>query len=251
MKRLLTLALALILMITVTVSASAVTFVESITNKGAPELVVIDQIEGKDVVGFVTTPDGEIITTEHEDCFDIYSMEDVIKDRTPDDVEDEMNKAYDELSKPDVSLNDICPGLDEVVKEKWSPDKSADDLVVRDFFYIDETCGEFQDAFKNGNTIDLTFRVNIPAGTFFTAMVYVDGKWIPVDNCVNNGDGTVTVTFSQICPVAFLVPGTTMSADTVSPATSDISGAITWGVVMVASLAAIAVLVIYRRRVNG
>ncbi len=251
MKRLLTLALALILMITITVSASAVTFVESITNKGAPELVVIDQIEGEDVVGFITTPDGEILNPEFEDCFDIYSMQDVINNKTPDDVKDEMNEAFDGLSEKDANLSDLCPGLDEVVKEKWGPDKSADDLVVRDFFYIDENCDEFQDAFKNGNTIDLTFRVNIPAGTFITAMVYIDGKWVPVENCVNNGDGTVTVTFSQICPVAFLVPGTTMGSDTVSPATSDVSGAITWGVVMVASLAAIAFLVIYRRKVNG
>ncbi len=251
MKRLLTLALALILMIAVTVSASAVTFVESITNKGAPELIVIDQIEGKDVVGFVTTPDGDIVSSEFEECFDIYSMQDVINDKTPEDVKDEMNEAYDELSKSDANLSDLCPGLDEVVKEKWGPDKSADDLVVRDFFYIDEKCDEFQDAFKNGNTIDLTFKVNIPAGSFITAMVYIDGQWVPVENCVNNGDGTVTVTFSQICPVAFLVPGTTMGADTVSPATNDVSGAITWSIVMVASLAAIAFLVIYRRKVNG
>lgn len=251
MKKLLTLALALILMITVTVSASAVTFVESITNKGAPELIVIDQIEGKDVVGFVTTPDNEILNPEFEDCFDIYSMQDVINDKTPDDVKEEMTKVFDDLSDKDANLNDLCPGLDEIVKEKWGPDKSADDLVVKDFFYIDENCDEFKDAFKDGNTIDLTFNVDIPAGTFITAMVYVDGKWVPVDNCVNNGDGTITVTFSQICPVAFLVPGTTMNADTVSPATNDISGAITWGIVMVASLAAIAFLVIYRRRVNG
>lgn len=251
MKKLLTLALALILMITVTVSASAVTFVESITNKGAPELIVIDQIEGKDVVGFVTTPDNEILNPEFEDCFDIYSMQDVINDKTPDDVKEEMTKVFDDLSDKDANLNDLCPGLDEIVKEKWGPDKSADDLVVKDFFYIDENCDEFKDAFKDGNTIDLTFKVDIPAGTFITAMVYVDGKWVPVDNCVNNGDGTITVTFSQICPVAFLVPGTTMNADTVSPATNDISGAITWGIVMVASLAAIAFLVIYRRRVNG
>ena len=248
MKRLLTLALAFVLMITITVSASAVTFVESITNKGAPELVVIDQIEGKDVVGFVTTPDGEFITSEFEDCFDIYSMEDVIKDKTPDDVEDEMNKAYDELSKPDANLSDICPGLDEVVKEKWGPDKSADDLVVRDFFYIDEKCGEFQDAFKNGNTIDLTFRVNIPAGTFFTAMVYVDGKWQPVVDAFNNGDGTVTVKFDKLCPVAFLVPRTQLNADKVSPTTGDMTSVAIWGSVLVVSLLAITGLVIYRRK---
>jgi hypothetical protein len=80
---------------------------------------------------------------------------------------------------------------------------------------------------------------------------YVDGKWVPVVDCINNGDGTVTVQFDKICPVAFLVPGTTTNSSTVSPATSDVSGVILWGSVMFVSLAAAVAIVIFRRKVNG
>ena len=82
-------------------------------------------------------------------------------------------------------------------------------------------------------------------------MVYVDGKWQPVVDTINNGDGTVTVKFDKICPVAFLVPGSGENMSTVSPTTSDASGIILWGSVMAVSLLAIFALVIFRRRVNG
>lgn len=252
MKRLFTLALAIILMFTITFSANAAEFVESITNKGAPQLVIIDQINGKDVVGFITNPNGDKITTEYIDCFDIYSVADALNNADiPQNVKDELKKVYEELTKSDVNLSDICPGLNDIVKEQWGANKTPNGLVVKDLFYINQNCDEFEDCLKDGNTIDLTFDVSIGPGVFFTAMVYVDGQWVPVENCVNNGDGTVTVTFSQVCPVAFLVPGSSIDMETVSPATSDVSGVIIWSSVMVASLAAIAFLVIYRRKVNG
>ena len=34
---------------------------------------------------------------------------------------------------------------------------------------------------------------------------YVDGEWIEAVSVTNNGDGTVTVVFEDICPVAFAV----------------------------------------------
>lgn len=253
MKRLFTLALAIVLMLTITVSASAAQFVESITNKGAPQLIIRDQINGKDVVGFITNPDGEQISEVYMECFKIYSVADALNGgNIPNYAKDDLKNVYEDLSKSDSKISDVCPELDDIVKKGWGKDKTPDDLVVKDLFYIDQLCTHDLHKLENGNTVDLTFDVSIANGLFITAMVYVDGKWVPVNNCVNNGDGTVTVTFSQICPVAFLVPGSSIvDGDTVSPATSDVSGVITWSIVMVASLASIAFLVIYRRRVNG
>jgi hypothetical protein len=34
--------------------------------------------------------------------------------------------------------------------------------------------------------------------------VYIDGQWVTVKNVTNNGDGTLTVEFEDICPVAFV-----------------------------------------------
>ena len=36
---------------------------------------------------------------------------------------------------------------------------------------------------------------------------WVDGQWVMADKVVNNGDGTVTVTMSKLCPVAVFVKG--------------------------------------------
>ncbi len=253
MKRLLTLALAIILMLTLTVSASAAQFVESITNKGAPDLIILDQINGNDVVGYIKNTDGDKISEVFIDCFEIFSVADALNNvEIPKDAKDDLKHVYDDLSKSDTKISDVCSELDEIVKKGWGDNKSSDDLVVKDLFYIKQNCTHDLHKLENGNTVDLTFNVSVDKGVFFAAMVYVDGKWVPVDNCVNNGDGTVTVTFSQICPVAFLVPGSSIQqGETVSPATSDVSGVITWSIVMIASLAVIAALVIYRRKVNG
>lgn len=252
MKRFFTLALAIIMMFTITVTANAARFVDSITNKGAPQLIVIDNVDGKNVVGFITDPEGNKVSTEFDDCFIITPVADAETDpNISEEARKELLDAYAELNDADTKLSEICPELNDIVKEKWDADKTADDLVVKDLFDVSDYCDDIEEYLNNGSVLELTFNVGIDAGTFITAMVYVDGKWQPVVDCINNGDGTVTVKFDKICPVAFLVPGTGASTSTVSPTTSDASGVILWSVVMVLSLGAIAALVIYRRKVNN
>lgn len=252
MKRLLTLVLAIVLMLTVTISASAAEFVESITNKGAPELVIIDIVDGKEVVGFITGPDGEKLSTEYLDCLIITSVSEAPTDPDiPDDARDTLLKVYEELNKPDTKLSEVCPELNDIVKEKWGEDKSPDDLVVKDLFDISDFCEDIPTHLPGEGTIlDLTFDLGISSNTFITAIVYVDGEWVPVVDCINNGDGTVTVKFEDICPVAFLVPGSGMNISDTSPATNDLTSVIAWGSIMMISLVAIAALIIYRRKVN-
>ena len=256
MKRLLALLIAIAMMFTLALSATAAEFVESITNKGAPELVIIDKLNGKDVVGFITDPNGNKLTTEYLDCLIITSIAEALQGvDMPEDAKEELLKVFEELKKSDLKLSDICPALTDIVKEKWGKDKSADDLVIKDLFDLSDVCddiGKFLP--EDGSTLDLTFDIGIKPGSFVAAMVYVDGKWVPVVDCVNNGDGTITVKFDQICPVAFLVPGegsSNIDMSVVSPTTSDTSGIIMWSAVMLTALAAIFALVIYRRRVNG
>ncbi len=252
MKKLLTLILAIVLMLTITVSASAADFVESITNKGAPELVIIDQLNGKDVVGFITGPNGNRLSTEFLECLIITSVSEATTDPDiPEDAKDELLKVYEELNKPGTKLSDVCPALNDIVKEKWDKDKTADDLVIKDLFDVTDYCEDIPTHLKDGAILDLTFDLGIGKDVFITAMVYVDGKWQPVVDCINNGDGTVTVKFDKICPVAFLVPGSGVNLSTVSPTTSDASGIIMWSAVMLVSLIAIMALVIHRRKVNG
>ena len=251
MKKLFTITVAIIMILTITVSASAAQFVPSITNKGAPELVVIDIVDGKEVVGFITDAEGNQLSTEYLDCLIISSITEALNDADlPEGVKEVLLKVYDEFVKG-AKLSDVCPDLADIVKEKWGKDKTPDDLVIKDLFDVTDYCDDINEHLNGGAVLDLTFDLGIGAGTFITAMVYVDGKWVPVKNCINNGDGTVTVEFTDICPVAFLVPGSGQNMDVVSPITADTSSIFTWGAVMVISLAAIVALVIYRRKVNG
>lgn len=250
MKRLLTLILAVIMILAVTVSASAAQFVPSITNKGAPELVVIDIVDGKEVVGFITGPNGEKLSTEYLDCLIISSITEALNDADlPSGVKDALLKVYNEF-KDGAKLSEVCPALEDIVKEKWGKDKNVDDLVIKDLFDVTDYCDDIPEHLKEGAVLDLTFDLGIASGTFIAAMVYVDGEWVPVKDCINNGDGTVTVKFTEICPVAFLVPGSGQNMNVVSPITSDTSGIILWGAVMVVSLGAIFALLVYRRKVN-
>ncbi len=251
MKRLLAVVLSIILMLTITVSVSAAQFVPSITNKGAPDLVVIDSIDGKDVVGFITDPDGNKISTEYIDCIIISSLTQALNDEElPEGVKEELLKVYGEF-KNGAKISELCPEIEDIVKEKWSKDKSADDLVIKDLFDITDKCDDLESKLKDGATLDLTFDLGIADGSFITAMVYVDGKWVPVVDCINNGDGTVTVKFDKICPVAFLVPGSGQNMDVVSPITADTTSVILWGTVMVVALGCIIALIVFRRKVNG
>lgn len=251
MKRLLAVVLSIVIMLTLTISVSAAQFVPSITNKGAPNLIVIDQINGKDVVGYITNKDGEKISTEYIDCIIISTITQALNDEDlPEGVKEELLKVYDEF-KNGAKLADVCPELADIVKDKWDKDKTPDDLVIKDLFDVTDMCGDITKHLNNDAVLDLTFDLGVNGSTFVTAIVYVDGKWVPVKDCINNGDGTVTVKFTQICPVAFLVPGSGQNMDVVSPITTDTSSVFVWGSVMLVSLVAIVALVIYRRKVNG
>ncbi len=251
MKRLIAIVLAIVMLFALALSATAAEFVPSITNKGEPELVIIDIVDGKEVVGFITGPDGERLSIEYLQCLIISSITEALNgEDLPEGVAEELIKVYNEF-KNGAKLSEECPGLADVVKEKWGEDKDVDTLVIKDLFDITDYCEDIPTHLKGGAILDLTFDLGIGAGTFITAIVYVDGKWVPVNDCINNGDGTVTVKFDQICPVAFLVPGGGINADTVSPGTSDASGIALWSCVMIISLFAIVAIVIYRRKVNG
>lgn len=251
MKRILAITLSIVMLFTLTLSVSAAQFVPSITNKGAPDLIVIDKVNGKDVVGFITNADGDKLSTEYLDCLIISSITDALNGKElPEGVKEQLLKVYDEFLNG-AEISDVCPDLADIVKEKWDKDKTPDDLVIKDLFDITDTCDDISKHLNGDGILELTFNVGIAGDSFITAMVYVDGKWVPVRDCINNGDGTVTVKFDKICPVAFLVPGSGQNMDTVSPITADTSSALIWSGVMVASLAAIVALVIYRRKVNG
>ena len=96
-------------------------------------------------------------------------------------------------------------------------------------------------------TLTITFDLDIDAAEKIIVLVYIDGKWVEVE-AKNNGDGTLTCVFDDICPVVFCREKGV--AEQV-PQTGDAFGKnlILWAAVMVVSAAAIVVLVVNRRKV--
>ena len=74
-------------------------------------------------------------------------------------------------------------------------------------------------------------------------MTYVNGKWVPAVSTVNNGDGTVTVVFEDICPIAFSVRTDAAGSEK----TADISS-MPWVLTgMFALIALVAITVVYNK----
>ena len=123
-------------------------------------------------------------------------------------------------------------------------------LVIRELVDVsfvipcDEQHPHKEQLAEDGVTLDITFDLGIAPDETVIVMVYVDDQWVPVE-IVNNGDGTVTGPFEDICPVVFCVRSELPPAQT-----GDIAGQnlIVWMVLMAVSLAAVVVLLMNRRK---
>ncbi len=233
MKKFVACLLMLVLCLSVAVSAFAETveFVPSISYKPAPGVVATD-------------PAG------HEDCIVIVPVAeaDTSKDITADEAAT-LKKVYNELSKDGVKLSEQCADLTTLVEKTLGEGKTADDLVVRDLFHVGATCEEIPAYLADGKTLKLTLDSTVGKDEKVFAMLYKDGKWVALDNTVNNGDNTITVELDELGPVAIMVPASVGSDDT---QTGENSHTTLWIVIMLAALVAMVVSVLlYRRRADA
>lgn len=98
-------------------------------------------------------------------------------------------------------------------------------------------------------TLEALFDLGVGKMTEVVVMTYIDGKWEEIVSVENNGDGTVTCMFEDLCPVIFAVKN---NMDTTMPETGDAMGQALplWFAVMGISAVAIFVLVASRRKVQ-
>ncbi len=169
MKKTLSIFLAAVLMLSFCIFAFAANdnFTPSATGKLAPEII------SAKVIGEGDIPDSNIIVTAYKDG------------KTA-----EMNVAYDEIMRAeDLSeLNSAVPK----------------DYVVRDFFDLTLT-GTYADIFARGKKLEVVFKLNAQNAIVLTRCSDATG-WKQVESVTENGDGTITVVFASLCPVAVLVP---------------------------------------------
>ena len=81
----------------------------------------------------------------------------------------------------------------------------VDTAVVTALFDVSVLSEELNEYLnEDGNTVDLTFKADIPEDHHVIVMVFKENKWQTIENVIVNGDGTITCTFAHFCPVAIL-----------------------------------------------
>lgn len=223
MKKIVALILALVLILAVVAPALAAgTFVPSVSYKDGPEI-----------------EDAEMNDEDVGHCLIVSSISDA-KNKSTDigqDDRDLLLEVYDQLEDGSMKLP---IAEDHVIRELVDVSFAETGCVGNDH-------GHEEWLAEDGNTVTVTFDMGVGKGVEVIVLVYVNGQWIPAEKVTNNGDGTVTVIFEDICPVAFCVE--VEKAD--GPAqTGDMLGQdlLLWIVLMVLSLAGILGLNLYRRK---
>ena len=196
-------------------------FVPSISYKDHPEVSFPVSLVDKE---------GKEIEKIEEGCLVVTSIGKVDESKEiPEDAKKELKDVYEKLSDGTMSL------------------PVDGNLVIRDLFDVSLICtdGHKEELAKEGVYLEVTFDLQIAAGTEVTVMVYLDGQWVSVPKVTNNGDGTVTVLFEDICPVAFAVS----EASHNPPAqTGDNSNIVLWSGVMAVAAAALVGMLVFRRK---
>lgn len=223
MKKLLSLISAALLCLSLAVPAQANTFVPSISYKDGPEIEEAIA-ETENVTGCLVVTS---ITEAKAKSTDIYQ-----EDR------DFLLDVYRDLSDGTMKLpleNDKYV-IRELVDVSWRKSE----------------CVELEHGHKpwlkqEGTTIRVKFDLGVDKNVDLIVMTYIDGEWKEVVDLTNNGDGTVTVEFEDICPVVFCVKTDTQGS---SPVTGDVMARslLLWIVLMAASFCAIVVLLVLRRK---
>lgn len=234
MKRAIAFMVAIMLCCTLALSVSAAeNFVPSISYKDHPD--VVDDPE-------LIDDGGEKIHKLDSHCLEITSVAEAVN--TPADARTDAEKL----------LVEVYEQLDEGTMKLPFTGDSADNMVIRDLFDASLICGDVhldpnhvQELAKPGVCIEISFDLGIGANVPVVVMVYLDGQWTPAVSVKNNGDGTVTCVFEEICPIAFCVDTTDL---TPAPPTGDVIGQnlIYWVIMMAASGTILILLLVAQRR---
>lgn len=219
MKKILAICLMMLLVMNMSVAAFAApgSFVISPSGRPAPGVVTFEPKDDGCIAVLVVTP---------------Y----VDKDKLPDALKDQLEKAYNDILAAD-DLKNLCDDLADAAGKK--------NLKVSDLFNIHTTDCDAHDSHKD-------FDVVLEADSLknFVGLMYRDsnGKWIMVKDAKVSGNHLKFSLegFQGSAPFAIVV-GTGTNA----PQTGDIGSIYPYLIVMaVSALALIALVVIYRKKVD-
>lgn len=204
------LTLWMMLMMALPCFAAADSFTPSVTRKGAPELVVREYTDshgiteryiaevifrktGNDLIR-VPVPDARIIPyAERESAGKTIRIE--------------LERAYEEVIGAE-SFRKLNRNIARIVR-RIDPRADSDRLVAYELFDL-TLSDEYRDLLSDENvfvrfTLDAGLRPD-ETPPIVMHRSGTSGKWLVVDpeDVTNNGDGTMTVDFPELCPILFL-----------------------------------------------
>lgn len=221
MKKLIAILVAVTVCCAMVLPAAAEEFVPSISYKDYPEVleepVIKDdaqqEIEG---VELVITPVSDALNTPENER---------------EHYEDHLVDVYEALESGEMKL----------------PEPESDDkvYVIRDLIDISVLDDEGKDV--DVATVEVVFDLGLDDGQKVVVMVYDGSEWKVVDGVTYNNDGSVTIVFDTLGPVAFCVEkdGSSTTGDKMA---SELG---IWIGLMAVSACAIVVLIATRRRVRN
>ena len=219
MKKFLVFLMVLTIMMSCAAAVMAAEYVPSVSFEPYPGLVIIDEDDdGNKIIGYVEDAEGNVVSTEYHGCILITPVLDAKKGESylSKEAEKLLVDTYETLTADDAKLSVLIPELNDIAKEALGEQATADDLVICELFDITAVCDDLIKFLEiEGNTITLRFKMVVPQEAYFNVMTLNDGKWELVEDVKNNLDGTVSIKFSQFCPVLFI---TGLPVDSVAPA---------------------------------
>lgn len=235
MKKIICLILSLVLCLSLAAPVLAEEeFVPSVTYKGHPSIVPVEDEQGRKAIGTVNGEDGEIMDYIY-DCLLVTSVADAqASTEIPAAAKETLLSVYAKLSDGSMVL-------------PYGDDVDADAMVIKDLFDISWLCEEHPTMVAPaGVTVKLTFDLDVSAHADVVVMSYKNNTWSEIVSVTNNGDGTVTCVFEDFCPVAIAIP----DEEYTPPAqTGDPSNVILWVALMAVSAGALVTVVVLKRKI--
>lgn len=189
MKKTITSICAVLTAAMLVLPVSAAKYTPSVTQKGAP-------------TAFTPSVQQKGAPTVEQTGARVTALVDLSK--ASKEVQEAVEEAYKVIAEAE-SLEEAVPTLADVLKE-MDTDLTAEDLVVRDLFYL-ELEKELEETLEKEKEVAVTFEVEgMEEDDFLMVMVFADGEWVIVDaeNVEIGEDETVTVTFEAVGPIAFV-----------------------------------------------
>ncbi len=207
MKKITSLFLAALLIVGMCIPCFAdEAFTPSATGKSAPELIPISK-EDLGTVGVIfnkpteQTPFPDYDLVKKLTSLDLTVTSYADRAAASDEIRTELETAYAEIGTA-TSMSALCADLDAIAKS-IDPAYTAENFVTSDLFDLTLT----QDVLESTHVLYVRLRSVTNFGTQAPVVIHrSEGVWkaVPTDKVVMLEDGSFTVEFDSLCPVALL-----------------------------------------------